>query len=367
MRASLKDFVWLVVMAASIGVPAHSFSQETIPTPPVYVDTDFPLPQSLSLCGEAVPLGSPWVRDMLDRELTISAWNKDQGFMWLKRAGRYFPYIEERLRQEGMPQDIKYLAIAESGLVSRIRSNKGAAGFWQFIEDTGVRYGLRNDDLVDERRDLEASTEAALTYLKTLKGMFGSWTLAMAAYNCGERRVERSIAEQRQRDYYTLDLPEETERYIFRIAAAKLIMENPEKYGYLVPKEKIYAPIPCDTVQVAIQRQIHITDFAEGLGTTYKLIRDMNPKLMNSYLPLGVYSLSVPPGKGGMVPSVISTLSESAAPSSSAASSRKSYVVKAGDTLSEISDKTGVPVSRLKALNHLRDGGVQVGQALSLE
>ncbi|MDH3803661.1 MAG: lytic transglycosylase domain-containing protein, partial [Deltaproteobacteria bacterium] len=153
---------------------------------PVGVLSDFPLPGSISLCHEPIPLENQRVLEMLDREFTIAVWDRAQVFLWLKRAGRYFPYIEEKLAEAEMPDDLKYVAVAESALITTIRSSKRAAGLWQFMARTGRRYGLRKNRMLDERLDFERSTEAAITYLTQLHDTFDNWTLALAAYNCGD-------------------------------------------------------------------------------------------------------------------------------------------------------------------------------------
>ena len=299
---------------------------------------DVAVPESLSVCGEAMPLEIPAVREMLDRELTISAWgqaqvfmwikragrvfpliektlaelgmpddlkylavaessllayiesnisvwDQAQVFMWIKRAGRVFPLIEKRLAELGMPDDLKYLAVAESSLLTYIESNKGAVGTWQMIEETGVRNGLRKDELVDERNSPEIATRAALRYLQSLRQEFGCWTLALAAYNCGEARLRREIDIQKVADYYRLNLPLETERFVFRIAAIKLIMQHPERYGYDIPKEHIYKPVKSDSIAVKLENPVHITDVAQGIGTDFKIIKELNPELTGYLLP----------------------------------------------------------------------------------
>ena len=363
----MKFFLFLFMAASTLLNPSLSFSEEINPPPPV--ETDFPLPEQMSLCDEPMPLGDQWVKEMLDRELTFSVWNKAQVFMWLKRAGRYFPYLEDALALEKMPQDIKYLVVAESGLLPRIKSAKEAVGFWQFIPATAKYSGLRSDERIDERCDFEESTSAALKYLKTLKEMFGSWTLAMAAYNCGEQRVRDAMKEQRQTDFYSLRLPEETERYIYKIAAVKMIMENPGAYGYQVPEEKKYKPLQCDTVRVEIRKNIHITDFAEAIGTSLKVIRNLNPQIMDNFLPYGTYDLNTPAGTGANVPAVLESLAgkPSAPVDPTRGATSHTYVVKQGDTISEISQKTGVSVFRLKKINKIRGTSIKVGQVLNLE
>ncbi len=279
---------------------------------PVY--RDVALPESLSLCGEDVPLGSTAVREMLDRELTISAWDQAQVCMWIKRAGRVFPVIEKHLAELGLPNDLKYLAVAESSLLTYIESNKGAVGTWQMIEETGVRNGLRKEELVDERNSLERATSAALLYLQSLRQEFGCWTLALAAYNCGEARLRREIAVQKVADYYRLNLPLETERFVFRIAAIKLIMQNPQRYGYDIPKEHMYKPIKSDSIAVRLEHAVHITDVAQGIGTDFKIIKELNPELTAYELPEGSYMLAVPEGLGDRTLAVLKSLSTATTP-----------------------------------------------------
>jgi membrane-bound lytic murein transglycosylase D len=360
----IKIPLFLVLIIAILPCPSILLSQEKIQSQ--HVETGFLLPKTLSICDEPMPLSDPLVWEMLDREFTIAVWDKAQVFMWLKRAGRYFPYLEQKLAQEKMPQDIKYLSIAESSLISNIKSRKGAVGPWQFLSETARRNGLRSDKGMDERRDFERSTEAALNYLKKLKEMFGTWTLAMAAYNCGENRMEKEVREQQQSDYYNLKLPDETERYIYRIAAIKIIMENPETFGYSVPEEKIYKPVECDTTSVNIKKPIHLKGFAKGIGTSLKVIRDLNPKIIDNYLPNGTYNLNTPLGTGTKVQEVLKSLSANAS-SLLDNSSSKRYVVQEGDTLSKISRETGIPVTQLQKINNIEGSIIKPGLVLYLE
>ncbi|MBW1721554.1 MAG: transglycosylase SLT domain-containing protein [Deltaproteobacteria bacterium] len=362
---------WAVLIIAAflfllhfLFLPSPALSQESGINHSVPLVTDFPVPKRLKLCNEPMPLEDRWVWEMLDRELTIAAWDRAQVFMWLKRAGRYFPYLEKRLREEGMPGDLKYLAVAESSLLTHIRSSKGAIGPWQFMPRTARRHGLRKDRRMDERRDFERATDAALRYLKKLKKTFGSWTMAMAAYNCGEARMKQEIRAQKEKSYYQLNLPNETERFIYRIAAIKLIMENPETYGYRVPKEKIYRPVQYDSVRIRVRVPIHLADFAKALGTNLKAIKDLNPQILGYHLPTGTYTLKTPPGTGRQVKQVLVRLARQT-PSPGKVSG-KYYIVRNGDTLSRISRKTGVPVSALQALNGIDGSLIRVGQRLRI-
>jgi len=364
MKMSQFATILFLVSGLLITSPSFTFSagETTVP-----VLEPFPLPRSLSLCGEPMPLDNPDVREMLDREFQVSVWDRARVFLWFKRAARYFPYIEKRLAETGMPDDLKYLSVAESSLLTHVRSNAGALGPWQFMAATAERIGLRIDKMMDERMDFERSTEAAFNYLMQLKQMFGSWTAAMAAYNCGENRLKSEMNEQRVAEYYRLDLPFETERYIFRIAAIKIIMENPRRYGYSVPKEHLYMPVQCDAVPVSIQATIHIADVAQGLGTDFKVIKELNPQILGRHLSTGNYTLRVPPGTGSRLPNVLRNLTPSPAPSNPQPATHLSeghYTVKPGDTLSEISRKTGVSVDTLKKLNSIEGSVISPGQKL---
>ncbi|MEW6663655.1 MAG: transglycosylase SLT domain-containing protein [Thermodesulfobacteriota bacterium] len=323
-----------------------------------------PLPRSLSLCGERMPLEDPNVREMLDRELLTSVWDRARAFLWFKRAARYFPHIEKKLAAAGMPDDLKYLSVAESSLIPNIRSSAGALGTWQFMAATGERMGLRYDQYLDERMDFERATEAALLYLRQLKEMFGSWTTAMAAYNCGENRVKSEMKEQRVTDYYRLDLPPETERYVFRIAAIKLILENPRRYGFSISKDQLYPSLPYDSVSVSVRAPIHIADVAETLGTDYKMIRELNPQILGRHLPTGSYVLKVPPGSGPRLSRLLKQ--HNAPPQPPGERTENTYTVKPGDTLIDISRRTGVPLDALRKFNHLQDSYISPGQKLRL-
>jgi hypothetical protein len=341
------------------------------PEAPVF--NSFPCPRTLTLCGEPMPLENPDVYEMLDREFTVLVWDHAKVFMLLKRAARFFPVIEKALRDAGLPDDLKYLAVAESSLIPYARSSSGALGHWQFIPETGQRKGLRKDQTLDERMALERSTEAAILYLTQLKAMFGTWSLAMAAYNCGENRLQKEITEQKVANYYRLNLPTETERYVFRIAAIKIILENPRRYGYHMPEDQLYKPLKFDTVNVSVSSSIHITDLAQAIGTDFKVIKELNPELLGYHLPTGQYSLKVPAGSGRNALSALAQLNQRgpvAAKNDHSSSANNSshgvYVVQPGDTLTRISSVTGVPVERLKALNGLQDTHITVGQRLKL-
>ncbi len=256
----------------------------------------FQLPASLTLCGAPVPLNEPVVREGLDREFTIVVWSRAQTFMWLKRANRYFPEIQEKIRAQHLPEDLKYLVLVESDLRANARSPAGAAGPWQFMAPTAQRFQLKATDQIDERLDLTAATDAALKYLKVLYQQFRSWPLALAAYNVGEGRVQRELAAQGVDDYWRLALPEETERYVYRVLAAKIVLENPAYYGYEVPESDLYPPVEADEVTLNTAVAVTVRGLAEAAGTYYRAFKHLNPWIKGASLPPGSYRLKVPKG-----------------------------------------------------------------------
>ena len=365
--------ILLAGLALFVGTEGAAWSQ-TQP-PPVdsqtsysYIVPDFRLPSKVTLCGEAFPLQKTDVYERLDTEFTIAVHGQSQVYLWLRRAGRYFPHIEQVLAKAGLPDDLKYLAVAESDLRPGVRSPARALGAWQFIEGTGKRYGLVKNEDFDHRLSFELSTEAAINYLRTLKNTFGSWLLAMAAYNCGEGAVARELKEQRQNNYFDLDLPRETERYIYRIAAIKIILEDPEQYGYQPRTDNIYRPIPVDRVQINLANDVHFADAAKAVGLTYKILKELNPEIMGRYLPKGSYEMFVPAGYGTEMATFIRSAPRPAASSGQSGtgtrSTKRYHKVRPGETLHSISQKTGVAVQTIKRLNNIKGSHIMAGQRL---
>lgn len=259
----------------------------------------FRFPEHLTLCGEAVPLQEQAVRESLDREFIITVWSRAQTTMWLKRAHRYFPEVERKLRAGRLPLDLKYVVLVESDLRGRARSHAGALGPWQFMGPTAQRFQLSVTDAVDERLNFNAATDAALRYLKTLREQLGSWALAMAAYNCGESRVQKEIAVQGVNNYYQLALPEETERYVFRVIAAKVVMEHPGVYGFDLPLDELYGPLQYDEAEAILTQEVAVRSLAAACGTYYKAFKSLNPWIKGSSLPPGKYQFALPKGSTG--------------------------------------------------------------------
>lgn len=240
------------------------------------------IPKDLNFCGEPVPLSDFTVREALERELMVNTYFQSQTLLFHKRASRWFPIIEPILKKNGVPDDFKYVALIESGLTNSISPQK-AAGFWQLIPVTAENYGLEVNDAVDERFNVEKSTEAACKCFKEAYGRYGNWTLAAASYNLGMGGVDKQLAKQKQGSYYDLYLNEETARYVYRILAVKEIISRPKAYGYQLRPRDLYPPVPTYTVKV----DSSITDlaaFAIGQGSTYKILKMMNPWLLQSSL-----------------------------------------------------------------------------------
>lgn len=256
----------------------------------------YPVPAPLDLCGDPVPLHEPEVREELDREFTIVLWSRAQTTMWLKRAHRYFPEIEGKLRARRLPLDLKYVVLVESDLRLKARSPAGAAGPWQFIEPTAQRFRLKCDKNIDERLEFGAATDAALSYLEKLHQMFRNWPLALAAYNCGEGRVKKALADQGVDTFYHLSLPDETERYVQRVLAAKIILEAPARYGYEIPGDQLYAPLEYDEVSLTLSQEVPVRRLADACGSYYKAIKRLNPWIKSSSLCPGTFRLKIPKG-----------------------------------------------------------------------
>jgi hypothetical protein len=257
----------------------------------------YTLPDTMQFASEPVPLDRWDVRERLEREFLLTAGNRAQVVLWLKRSARYFPYIEGELRRAGLPDDLKYVAVIESALLPTALSPASALGIWQFIPSTGRRYGLAVTAWWDERRNPESSTAAALAYLKDLHGRFRSWPLALAGYNAGEGRVESALAQQGVPSYYQLALPSETERYFFRALAAKLLLSEPHRYGFQLQTEQLYRPQEADTVEVWVRSRILVADLARASGSFYREIKELNPGILQDQLPKGRYLIRIPKGR----------------------------------------------------------------------
>jgi len=247
------------------------------------------LPKHLEWCGERVPLDIDEVRERAEREFYLLLQRPGQLMLYIKRAGRYFPMFERIIKKNKMPDDLKYLSVAESALYMS-RSSKGAVGLWQFIPSTARHYGLIVNDLVDERRNVEKSTKAAMRYLKQGYKSHKSWMMAAAGYNMGHTNLKYSADLQGSRNYFDLFLNDETSRYIFRIVIIKELMKHAAKYGLIVPDDEKYKPYKSKNVLVG-RKVSNIAVWAKKHGTTYKYVKLYNPWILKRSLPK-------PPNKG---------------------------------------------------------------------
>lgn len=240
------------------------------------------IPENLDFAGERVPIENDDIKERIDRELLVNTYWQSNTLLLFKRAHKYFPMIEPILKENGIPNDFKYLAVIESGLLN-VTSPAGAKGYWQILDATAKENGLEVNSNVDERYHVEKSTQAACNYLKAAKARFGNWTLAAAAYNAGNRGVSSKMETQKVSSYYDLLLGDETERYILRIVALKEIMSNPEKYGFIFDQEDLYTAAPTKIVEV----NTPIADIAQysiDLGINYKIMKLHNPWLRENTL-----------------------------------------------------------------------------------
>ena len=253
------------------------------------------VPEIVDFAGETLPMHLFDIRESLERELIVNMNFHSNTLQYLKRITRFFPVIEPILAQHNIPDDFKYLALIESDFMNRV-SPRGATGFWQFMRPAASDYGLEVNDEVDMRYHLEKSTEAACKYLNAAHRIFGDWTLVAASYNMGKAGLSTRLTNQKVTSYYDLWLSEETMRYVFRIVAVKLILTSPEKYGFYMPEEERYRPIPFTEVDVtgAIP---DLVDFAIQHGTNYKVLKILNPWLRDSKLTnraRRTYSIRIP-------------------------------------------------------------------------
>ena len=253
------------------------------------------IPNVMTFAGERVPLQDTDVRERLDREIHVNTYWHSNMLLMIKKANRFFSEIEPLLKKYNLPDDFKYLAVAESGL-DNVTSHAGASGFWQFMKATGKEYGLEINNYVDERYNLELATKVAAQYLINSKELFGSWTNAAAAYNAGNAGITKQMKRQDATNYYSLLLNSETGRYVFRILAFKEILSNPEKYGFYVDQQDLYQAIPTKTIIINTP-VADFAKFAKQQGINYKILKIHNPWLRDTYLKNAsgkAYSIKIP-------------------------------------------------------------------------
>ena len=240
-------------------------------------------PSHMVFAGEPVRFDRYDLRERMDREINNYTYLHSSTLLLFKRANRIFPIIEPILKQQGIPEDLKYLAVIESNLDPRIVSPARAAGLWQFIAETAKRYGLEVNDEVDERFNIEKSTIAACLYLKDAFAKYGSWSAAAMSYNGGRGRITNELSNQQTNNALDLWLVEETQRYYFRMLAIKQIFENPRQYGFVLRADQLYKPIECDRIDFSTSIP-SLTDFAKQNGLTYAQLKDFNVWLRSDKL-----------------------------------------------------------------------------------
>ncbi|GIS08323.1 MAG: murein transglycosylase [Flavobacteriales bacterium] len=240
-------------------------------------------PKNVDFAGEKVDVNSNNLWERFDKELLKNTYWQSNTMLYIKRANKYFPIIEPILKKNNIPEDFKYLAVIESGL-ENVTSPSGAKGFWQFLKSTAKEYNLEVNYAVDERYNLEKSTQAACDYLNEAFEKFNSWTLAAAAYNMGMNGLQKALDNQKVENYYDLHLNSETSRYVFRILAVKEILQNPQKYGFVIRKQDMYFIEKYYVVE--IDSTVHnLYEFCENYSINYQQLKKYNPWLLTSKLP----------------------------------------------------------------------------------
>jgi hypothetical protein len=304
----------------------------------------------LDFCGESVALESQDVRERLEKELLLTLWDRPQVALWIKRSNRYLPLIEKMLQEHDVPDDLKYVAIIESALRPHAGSRKGAIGFWQFMEATGQKYGLMINAEKDQRRNIFYSTEAAIAYFKDLYDLLGTWTLSAAAYNMGEQGLQSEILAQKTNNYYHLYLPLETQRYMLRIISAKMILTEPETYGFRFTPEDLYPRLQFDRLKLHCFQETPVSIIAQAADTHFKVIKDLNPEIRGHFLAAGSHRILVPEGTAEGFQERFKTLVDQW----EAENKERVYVVQEGDNLSTIAERFNVPLPALIIWNRLQ-------------
>ncbi|MGB3547247.1 MAG: lytic transglycosylase domain-containing protein, partial [Saprospiraceae bacterium] len=293
-----------ILLAGLLAFMANAHTDGDDPATPSYGE-ERTLPQvvkgvtlkdAYNFAGEALPMDNFDVRERLERELLRNAYFHSNTLLIIKRTKRYFPVIERILREEGLPEDLKYLAVAESDL-EMVTSPAGARGLWQFMPAVARQYGLEVNNEVDERYHAEKSTRAVVNFLKNYYNQFGTWHYVAAAYNMGEGNMRKFQKAQTPDSYFDLNINQETMRYLFRIVAIKEIIENPTAFGFYVNKEDYYPTLDKFEERAETQSIPDLAVYARQRGTSYRMLKVYNPWLIDDNLPISQgnsYSIRVP-------------------------------------------------------------------------
>lgn len=275
-------FIILAVAQSFRGSGNNSAATGKQASDTIYNIKSFELPAKVTFAGEEMPLENFDTRESLERELLISAYRHSSTMLIIMRANRYLPIIEKILKKNNIPDDFKYLVAAESEYSNMI-SPAGATGFWQIMPETGKEDGMEINSVVDERYNVERSTQFACNFFLKSFEKYGNWTLTAASYNGGRSGLDEQITIQHQNNYYDLLLNEETARYIFRAVAYKLVITDPERYGFRLSKKDLFPELKYYEVKVDTAIT-NFSAFAEKYGTNYKILKYLNPWLRKPYL-----------------------------------------------------------------------------------
>lgn len=288
-----------IIIILAIGLSFKGFNVKSAElhtaTDTLYNIKSFNLPDEVTFAGEKMPLDNFDTRESLEREILTSAYRHSSTILIIMRANRYLPLIEKILKKNNVPDDFKYLVASESEY-SNMVSPAGATGFWQIMPETGREEGMEINTVVDERYDVEKSTQFACDYFLRSYEKYGNWTLAAASYDGGRNGIDEQIDIQHERNYYDLLLTEETARYIFRAVAYKLVITDPQSYGFKIAKKDLFPELKYYEVKVD-SAVTDFTEFARKFGTNYKMLKILNPWLRKPYLtpkPHKEYLIKIP-------------------------------------------------------------------------
>lgn len=369
MKRQFSRKIFFIISVLGIMIPVFSLRAETssIQHPIHYVPSlmeSIQFDTEIRYCGINVPLHRPDVKQRMEKELLLALWDRPQVILWIKRASKYLPHVEAILKKQQLPLDLKYIPVVESALKPHAKSSKNAVGYWQFLRSTAKHYGLRVDSNVDERRNIFKSTAAAARFLKDLEKKFGSYLLALAAYNMGEYGLKSEIKAQQTDDFFSLYLPLQTQQYVFKIICAKLILENQALYGFSLKKSDLYPVFRFDRVNLTSDFQIPIALVARAGEIPFKTIKDFNPELRGYYLEKGNHAILIPKGKAKGFKKRFSLLyndwEKTIKP--------RIHIVKKGESLTAISKKYQISLSSLLKLNNLSmKGMIHPGDRLMVE
>ncbi|MBX7152496.1 transglycosylase SLT domain-containing protein [bacterium] len=366
---------WLLVLITlSSTIAAEKDSLQTASAQHI---NSFQLPDSMEFCGERIPIEVSDVRERLEDAYYLVLSTDFRIMQMLKRSQRYFPVFEKILKEMDVPDDLKFLACAESSLRIDAYSHADAGGLWQFIPSTAKLWGLRVDKIVDERFHVEKSTRAAITMLKSLREQFGSWSMAAAAYNTGQGNINEVIRMQRQNDYFESFLNKETRNYIFHIVVIKELLQHPEKYGFQFDDEDYYEPYDTGTKTITVKGPINdLGKWAIENGTTYKKLKLLNYWIMKYELPAGTWELMLPSDATPLVnvstvQTDSTTLAQVITLDSVVASSdsQRFYIVhtvREGDYMERIARQYGVSVKDIMTWNLLASDATVLNSKLRI-